>query len=277
MPRQSKTHFREVEKFCPCGKRLFLNNSRDVERKKYCSPFCRNSYTIKNRLKDPAWITKWTEIVKANRFHPDKTHYGKEHPGWKGGPVTKQCLHCGKDFKCKIYRAKAINAGKFCSKQCGHAYHIKHPINTVPLLEMTCELCQAKFYIKPGRVVNKQRRRRFCSPGCASSYNFGRMKKKDTSIEIGLETILKRLGIPYERNKWIPGISCPDFTLSGKILLYADGDYWHSKPEVAARDERINLLLEEQGYRVLRFWECLINDAPEFVEKVIRRTYQCQV
>ena len=49
---KSKAQFREVEKFCPCGKKLLLNNTRDIERKKFCSQKC-NAIVLLNKL--------WTE------------------------------------------------------------------------------------------------------------------------------------------------------------------------------------------------------------------------
>ena len=39
-------HFSEVEKYCKgCGERLVLNNTRDIERKNYCSFECRSEHS----------------------------------------------------------------------------------------------------------------------------------------------------------------------------------------------------------------------------------------
>ena len=40
-----------------------------------------------------------------------------------------------------------------------------------------------------------------------------------------------------------------------KIAIYCDGDYWHNLPSYKIRDFKINKLLKEQGWTVLRFWE----------------------
>lgn len=40
-----------------------------------------------------------------------------------------------------------------------------------------------------------------------------------------------------------------------RLCVYIDGSYWHRRPEVVARDERIAVVLKANGYQVLRFWD----------------------
>lgn len=116
------------------------------------------------------------------------------------------------------------------------------------------------------------------------SYNMSRIKNKNTTIELRLETELQKRGITtYVRNqKGIPGK--PDFAfIARKIAVFCDGDFWHgynwielkdtihsnrsfwiSKIERnMARDARVNAALDAQGWTVLRFWGHEIKKSPE--------------
>jgi len=98
----------------------------------------------------------------------------------------------------------------------------------------------------------------------------GKMKRKDTSIEIKIEEELKRNHICFQKLVSLCGITVPDFYLPNyRVAIYIDGDYWHNLPVVKHRDEKQNRILEQKGYQVLRFWEHEINrSASDCVKKV---------
>ncbi len=48
-----------------------------------------------------------------------------------------------------------------------------------------------------------------------------------------------------------------------KLAVFCDGDYWHRRDDIARKDERINKLLRNNGWTVLRFWETDIKQNPE--------------
>jgi len=101
----------------------------------------------------------------------------------------------------------------------------------------------------------------------------GRMKRRDTSIELKMERELKRINICYQKQVPLCDITVVDFYLPEyKIVIYADGDYWHNIPEVRDRDKRQNRILEDKGYRVLRFWGREINKS---IEECGNRIKQC--
>jgi len=94
----------------------------------------------------------------------------------------------------------------------------------------------------------------------------------DTSIEIALQEELDRRGRVYEKHLPVEGICQPDIVFpSLKVAVFADGDYWHRKDERAIeKDQRQNMLLNDKGWVVLRFWEHEINkDVSECVDKII--------
>jgi len=47
----------------------------------------------------------------------------------------------------------------------------------------------------------------------------------------------------------------PLFFIEPNICIFADGDYWHNRPEAIERDKLVNKELINKGYKVLRFWE----------------------
>ena len=76
--------------------------------------------------------------------------------------------------------------------------------------------------------------------------------------------MLKKLGIKFESQKIIPeGKTIADFYIpEQRLVLYADGKYWHSLPEVKNRDGNQDFLLAFNGYKVLRLGGDEINFKP---------------
>lgn len=112
------------------------------------------------------------------------------------------------------------------------------------------------------------------------------IKRKDTSCEILLRKELYRLGLRYRVDYGkIPGR--PDIAFVGKrIAVFCDSEFWHGRnweekklkikanrdywiPKIErniARDVKTNVLLEELGWTVLRFWDV---DIKKDLQKVI--------
>ena len=88
---------------------------------------------------------------------------------------------------------------------------------------------------------------------------------KNTSIEIALFSELASRNIPFEKHKSVLGRTQPDAFIEPNICVYADGDYWHNRPEVKEKDERINEVLPQAGFKVLRYTETEINENVEGV------------
>jgi len=79
------------------------------------------------------------------------------------------------------------------------------------------------------------------------------MPQRNTSIEVALQNALTNLGIDFVTHHPLLGICKPDIIIRGKIVVQADGDYWHSIPEVRKRDSRQDEALRKAGYIILRF------------------------
>ena len=100
------------------------------------------------------------------------------------------------------------------------------------------------------------------------------IKSKNTSIEIILRRKLYSLGYRYRiHSAGVPGK--PDIVFSGKkIAVFCDSAFWHGQKYLAGekfktnsefwekkisqnieRDAKVNSLLTQNGWRVLRFWD----------------------
>lgn len=91
---------------------------------------------------------------------------------------------------------------------------------------------------------------------------------KDTSIELKLQNILEKEGIKFEKHK--PILGQPDIFIEPNICIFADGDYWHNRPERIRRDVYVNRKLKEKGYTILRFWEHTIhNDIDSCLNEIL--------
>ena len=111
---------------------------------------------------------------------------------------------------------------------------------------------------------------------------------KDTKIEILLRKALWHNGVRYRKNYKL--FSCtPDIVITKhKIAIFCDGDFWHGKNFVEGKiathtkywDEKIQrnierdlentLLLRDNGWIVIRFWETDIkNDLASCVANVL--------
>ena len=105
------------------------------------------------------------------------------------------------------------------------------------------------------------------------------LPKKDTSIEIKIQNLLKQLGIEFFTHQYIKdikhGYQCDIFIpeqekegiiINQKTIIECDGDYWHCNLEKfpnpnewqlkqIEKDKVRTKELEEKGYRVIRLWE----------------------
>lgn len=77
---------------------------------------------------------------------------------------------------------------------------------------------------------------------------------------------LASAGITFETQRRI-GNFYVDFLTPGNVVVEADGDYWHSLPDVAAKDKRKDAYLSAQGYRVLHLSESEIRQGTDVIVK----------
>ncbi|MDD5540520.1 MAG: DUF559 domain-containing protein [Candidatus Marinimicrobia bacterium] len=205
---------------------------------KYCSNKC---------------YTKWLII----------NYRGKNHPCWKGGERKKECLNCGKEFFVK--HCYINKRSKFCSHKCKGKWMSKNLLGEKNScwrggkIEKQCLVCGKSFFVFPHSI--KAGYGKFCSQSCSTIYMLKHNRKKNTSIELKVEEYLKKSGVKFESQKVIPeGRTIADFYIpEQRLVIYADGKYWHGRPEVKNRDQQQDFQLGFNGYKVLRLGEDEIN------------------
>lgn len=117
-----------------------------------------------------------------------------------------------------------------------------------------------------------------------------KIKNKDTQIEKILAKAMCNKGLRYRKNcKTVYGK--PDFCFKGKkVAVFCDSEFWHGKKFLNGetfktnkefwedkimrnieRDIRVNIILQDKGWTVLRFWGSEIkNETSSCVEKIIK-------
>jgi len=108
-------------------------------------------------------------------------------------------------------------------------------------------------------------------------------KKKDTSIELKIESLLKELNIvfikQYRKTKWVF-----DFYLPAKdVYIECQGDYWHANPlfvknkklneiqqKNIERDDRKKIFIKENKLNVIFLWESDINKNISGIETLLK-------
>ena len=118
------------------------------------------------------------------------------------------------------------------------------------------------------------------------SKNMAAIRCRDTKPELILRKAIFKKGLRYRINSKLPGK--PDLVFPGrKLAIFVDGCFWHCCPrcfkapatnsefwreKIAAntrRDEEVNNLLTDEGWKVERYWEHEIyQDLDEIVKKI---------
>ena len=149
----------------------------------------------------------------------------------------------------------------------------KNPSWNGGLRKTQCKVCGNNFYVIKSRFEH-QGRGLFCSRSCKGIWWTRHLKRKDTALEIKVENLLKELNINFDKQKVIrEAKTIVDFYIpKQRIVIYVDGEYWHSKPHIKERDIRQEKDLKTNGYKVLRVLEKQLKD-----RKWIRNLEQIQM
>jgi very-short-patch-repair endonuclease len=223
-----------------CNKEFPVNKYR-IDKAKCCSRACLGKFHIGAK-----------RSLETRMKIADKAR-GKKHPWQTAQRVESVCLECS---KISIVPKSIAKTKKFCSCLCRAAWMKKNlsgfnsPINKRVI--KNCEHCGSEFVARGHRLKIGQSK--FCSMRCWGIWSRVHMPKKNTNIERMLEAELLKIGVPFESQKAIGNIAVVDFLVSKKLVVQADGDYWHKMPHMAEKDKRQDAQLKDYGFSVLRFW-----------------------
>lgn len=105
--------------------------------------------------------------------------------------------------------------------------------------------------------------------------NQSSMPKENSSLNKKVAQQLAAAGIHFEPEEKLLGITKADFLIQPNIVIFCDGDYWHSFPNVKERDARITRTLDDNGYIVIRLSEHNIKrrefDVMKYINPLLRK------
>lgn len=184
------------------------------------------------------------------------------------------CQQCNKEY----YRMKSWSVNsKYCSRRCFdesrkgennpvHRIKNRELVNrkiSAGLLKSEKHKLAMKSKVRSSKLrlsslgrqaseVTKQK----CRINALNTLEKLRKNNKVSKIEKIVEKLLIQNKFNFVSQQRLLNITKADFFIPDKnIVIYCDGDYWHSLPDYIKRDRRINKKLLENGYKVLRFWE----------------------
>ncbi len=109
------------------------------------------------------------------------------------------------------------------------------------------------------RETERMKQGKTCTKRCASIKGYLSGDRKETGIELKLQVLLKELNIPFVIQKPLLGICVADIVIDPNVVLFADGEYWHSGAKMEYKDGEITRRLTKNGYVVCRLEERDIN------------------
>lgn len=132
-----------------------------------------------------------------------------------------------------------------------------------------------KFCQACGKAMHRASRKGFCARCKRLRMVF---PVKDTKIELKLQECLAKKGIQFLTHTPLENICQSDIQLCDqKVVIFADGCYWHGCPihyptrqEKRRRDNQVDSILRNAGWKVFRFWEHDIKVNPDrCIEQVL--------
>ena len=184
---------------------------------------------------------------------------------YKGKVVQQKriCKVCGKEFHAKrcLVKNKKYKGGIYCSLNCMHK-------GSKTGFVKQCEICGKPFRTTPYNV--KRQGGRFCSWKCSRAWI--NKNKARTKIENLIDKELQKNSLDFTSQCHGFSFTVPDFYIpKWEIVIYCDGEYWHSRPEIKKRDNTQDLILGLNGYKVFRFKEKEIYESPQkCIKRVLR-------
>src|SRR5262245_19844533 len=201
----------------------FAANDRR-ERQTYCSAACRNTAIHAGRPKPASRET----MLRVNRL-------GREtfRANASARTVKQACEQCGTAMSVKPC---LVGRTRFCSNDCKYAHRrtitgADHWLFT--RIARTCEMCRATVLVK----ACHQDRFRFCSRRCAGAWVCNTWPRT-SSIERALHDELAARGVTFEVEYAIGQCTVDIAFPASRLVVEADGMYWHGSEEKQAKDRR---------------------------------------
>lgn len=233
-----------------CGKTVMLPPSIIAQGRRRCSAACMG---VAKRRSTPVTCVGCQKIFEVSPSQARVRKYCSLQCRRDHEKPSIRCEVCGRERR--VSPSLIEQGARFCSWECART------VLNAPRPIVKCIQCGRDRAVPPSDA----KVRRFCSHSCRSIYNIthGAMASP-TSIELILYRCLDQLGMSYlPQHPIVEAGTVPDaYIPERRLVLYADGDYWHTRPTTAARDVRQNTKLSELGYTVRRLSEADLRRDP---------------
>lgn len=244
-----------IDKICPiCGKNFkFYAAPSRKGKQAYCSNTCR--YIGQKKYRNEITCARCGKIVVA----PYKKSWrdSKKWCSWEcynadrqAEYVEKVCKECGKTFSVKKSIEHRFNV---CSRKC----RLAHNQVTIGI----CQICGKEFKYRKNNQVGK-----FCSLACY------RKSVGETNFERAVRFAIETTGYFFEQEVQFGRYSADFYLPTVKIVIEADGDYWHVSRKDSNR--RKDEFLRQKGISVIRILESAVTNHDNlsgFIENEITR------
>lgn len=207
--------------------------------------FCSKKCFYENRKKEHR-VTRKCQVCgkiferRLSEVSQDRGKYCSRICTYKGmsSNIIRRCPVCGKQFKARLSEVKR-GVRKYCSKKCFDKSR------TTKIIKK-CKNCRKEFFVQPHRLKN--RRGIYCSIRCY------RLTKQSEIEKIVRKQLVKRK-VKFIRQAKISRYSVDFLLPDRKIILEADGTYWHSTPIQIEKDKIRDKNLMNRGYQIIHISE----------------------
>ena len=203
------------------------------------------------------------------------------------------CEICGKTFKPRFdENVTDFKRRQTCGKVCGAEQKRRARLTWDPSQPKTCGVCGVLFTQRPNELQASFRKRKTCSKACkaesqrillqsglsakmnASPRPVLDMSGRETRIETATYEVLDRLGIVYQKQRWLNGYRVDVYIPSMNTIIEVNGEYWHVSPRMFPDESKLRpdqiekrrydaerlASFARQGYRIIILWEFDIRD-----------------
>lgn len=201
-------------------------------------------------------------VSKLQSIKDKKKETFLKHYGYENNFCNKEIL---KKAKSNITEEIKKNASEKWKKTIKGRYNTTSPMKILEIAKKVADTQKQRF-----ALMSTEEKFNITLPARQFWIN-----KSRSSLEIKIETFLKKLNIKFYINKFLLDYNYDFILRDKKIILEIQGDYWHANPkiynpndimcggrlakEIWKRDLKKKILAESRGYKVLYLWETEIN------------------
>jgi len=246
-----------ITKSCAvCGNLVTRSPSHMKKDKIYCDKEC--FYSRNRGDQTDTKVCLWCEDVFKRKTNESWSQFeAKQYCGYDC--YWEDSNHHDRPVASDVFKNKWANDDAFIEKMSNRVYGIEHSQG------VSNGVKGRKFTKKEIENIRENTIRTWKVPEIRAK-RISKMARsfhgRKTSIEIIVEELLRNLNVEFEIQIPINGFITDFFIRSLGAVIEADGDYWHSRPNVIERDKRKNIAIISAGYKLLRLTETEIHADP---------------